>query len=273
MQADYAITFACFNAVDYTRTCIESLRAAGTPLDRVVVVDNGSSDATREVLEGMPLGGRIFNRNNLACGAAWNQGILHLQAEWTVVMNNDLVVAPGWVEALIGTAQEGQLTVVSPAWIDGPLDYDFSSLAPQWAARMGKVERAAAQHAICVCIHRSVFWDIGFFRAHPGLLGYEDTIFFHDLAKTRHRRAIVGSAWVHHFGSVTQKAMKAAAGKSDRDDLVHVNDRRLLQQSWLERKVQRWQRKREEAEWRRREHADYGMTLHGVRVGQGFNWV
>ena len=46
----------------------------GTPLDRLVVVDNQSTDSTREYLMTLSLGGRIFNQHNLGCGAAWNQG-------------------------------------------------------------------------------------------------------------------------------------------------------------------------------------------------------
>ena len=70
MSPDVSITFACYNASQYTKWCIESLIKAGTPLDRVVVVDNGSTDDTREYLSSVVLGGRIFNRSNLGCGVA-----------------------------------------------------------------------------------------------------------------------------------------------------------------------------------------------------------
>ena len=101
MNLDYAITFACYNSFNYTKACIDSLIKVGTPLDRIVVVDNGSTDETRDYLLKIPLGGRIYNKGNQACGVAWNQGILHLQAEWTVVMNNDLIVPHQWIENLI----------------------------------------------------------------------------------------------------------------------------------------------------------------------------
>ena len=48
--------------------------AHGTPLDRLVVVDNQSTDGTRDYLSSLPLGARIFNQHNLGCGTAWNQG-------------------------------------------------------------------------------------------------------------------------------------------------------------------------------------------------------
>jgi hypothetical protein len=59
----YSLTFACYNSVEYTKKCIESMVAHGTPLDRLVVVDNQSTDSTRDYLMTLPLGGRIFNPN------------------------------------------------------------------------------------------------------------------------------------------------------------------------------------------------------------------
>ena len=71
---DYAITFACYNQVAYTKACVESMVRHGVDLGRVVAVDNGSGDETREYLSSLPLGGRVLNRVNLGCGVAWNQG-------------------------------------------------------------------------------------------------------------------------------------------------------------------------------------------------------
>ena len=68
----YTLTFACYNSVEYTKLCVESMIKHGTPLDRLVVVDNGSKDETRDYLSTLPLGGRIFNNKNLGCGVAWN---------------------------------------------------------------------------------------------------------------------------------------------------------------------------------------------------------
>ena len=74
MSYDYAITFACFNSVNYTKACVESFLKVGTPLERLVVVDNGSTDETRDYLLTLPLGGRIYNKGNQACGGCMESG-------------------------------------------------------------------------------------------------------------------------------------------------------------------------------------------------------
>lgn len=272
MKFDYAITFACFNSVEYTKTFIDSLLKVETPLDRVIVVDNGSTDSTRDYLLTLPLGARILNKENLACGVAWNQGILHLQAEWSVVINNDVIVPPYWIENLIKTAIDNNLSVISPAMIEGDLDYDFDVFAAQSSKKMKNSFRFKTQHAVCVCIHRSVFQEIGYFRANPKLLGFEDTIFFHDLKKSHFQSAINGNVWLHHFGSITQKDMKNKVGISEDDVLVKLNDRHLLNQGWIERKIDKYKSKIQNEKWRKDELQNNGMSLHGMRANHTFIW-
>ncbi|MDE2606397.1 MAG: glycosyltransferase [Burkholderiales bacterium] len=271
-MTDYAITFACYNQVDYTRQCVDSLVRHGYDLGRVVAVDNGSSDDTRAYLDGLPLGGRIYNRQNLGCGVAWNQGVLAFQSEWTVVMNNDVLVSAQWIENLIASAERLGVRAVSPALVEGPLDYDFDAFARDASRRMADVARMGARHAVCLCVHRSVWDEVGFFQATPSLWGYEDTLFFHALDKAGVRTAIVGSSWLHHYGSITVSALKQERGLSGHQGLGARNNYRLLGKSLLRRKWDKFLRKRQERDWRAEELVRYGMTLHGERRDGGFVW-
>jgi GT2 family glycosyltransferase len=270
---EYAITFACYNQVDYTRQCVDSLVRHGYDLGRVVVVDNASSDDTRDYLHSLPFGGRILNRQNLGCGVAWNQGVLALQAEWTVVMNNDVVVSAGWLESLIAGAQARGVKVVSPALIEGPLDYDFDAFARDASQRTHGAARMRAAHAVCMCVHRSVWEQVGYFQATPSLWGYEDTLFFHALDQAAIPTALLGASWLHHYGSITVSAMKQERGLSQKDGLGARNNHRLLGKSLLRRKLDKLQRRREVRRWRSDELARYGMTLHGERKDGQFLWL
>jgi glycosyltransferase involved in cell wall biosynthesis len=269
----YSITFACYNAVEYTKLCINSLIKSGTPLDRVVVVDNASKDGTADYLSSLPLGGRIFNRQNMGCGTAWNQGALFHQSEWTVIMNNDIITPQGWIENLIGAAEQLNLKVASPAMIEGKLDYDFDVFSLSAQKKMGLVSRKYTQHAVCLAVHESVWHEVGYFQAVPKLLGFEDTLFFHELAKENISRAILGASWLHHFGSVTQSLMKQEKNLSLNQGLANRYNYRLLNQSWLERKWRKYQRKKQQNRWHDQELAQYGMTLHGQRKNNSFEWL
>jgi GT2 family glycosyltransferase len=269
----YSITFACYNSVKYTKLCVDSMIQHGTPLDRLIVIDNGSNDNTREYLQTLPLGGRVFNNQNLGCGVAWNQGALALQSEWSIIMNNDVLVSPNWIENLIGTAEQQGLKVISPALIEGPLDYDFNTFQGEAYQKMKETHRIGARHAVCLAIHESVWLDVGYFQPIPKLLGYEDTMFFHELKKAHIQTAMTGASWLHHYGSITQTAMKQELGLQQKDGLGYRYNYKLLNQSWLARKFSKHQQKQEQKSWRKRELAQYGMTLHGQRKNNSFEWL
>lgn len=272
-KSRYALTFACYNAVDYTKLCIDSMIKHGTPLDRLIVIDNGSSDGTRDYLRTLPLGGCIFNTQNLGCGVAWNQGALALQAEWTIIMNNDVLVSPHWIEKLIGTAEQLGLKVISPALIEGPLDYDLEAFEQQASQSMHQVHRIGGKHAVCLAIHQSVWMDVGYFQPTPKLLGYEDTLFFNELKKSNIETAMTGASWLHHFGSVTQSLMKQERGLSANQGIANRYNYKLLGQSWAHRKLTKIQRKNQEKAWRTLEVERYGLSIHGLRENGDFRWI
>lgn len=270
----YAITLACYNQVEYTRKCVDSLLRHGVDPSRLVIVDNASSDDTRAYLESVPLApnGRIYNKTNQGCGVAWNQGALALQAEWTIVMNNDVIVSEGWLERLIETAESNDLKIISPSMVEGPLDYDFDFFAADASKRMAHALRLGARHAVCMAIHESVWRDVGYFRATPKLLGYEDTIFFHESELAGVRCAMTGASWLHHFGSITVSAMKQEQRLKKGQGLGERRNYRLLQQSWLQRKLKKLARIRQVERWNREELACYGISMHGERSNGQFVW-
>ena len=247
--------------------------AHGTPLNRLVVVDNCSTDGTRDYLSTLPLGGRIFNASNLGCGTAWNQGALALQSEWSIIMNNDVLVSPLWVENLIHAAESKNLKLISPALIEGSLDYDFDAFSLKATVEMKDVHRLGSKHAVCIAIHNSVWMDVGYFQPIPKLLGYEDTLFFNELKKSNIQTSITGASWLHHFGSITQTAMKQERGLSEKDGLANRYNYKLLNQSWIERKLAKIQSKKNQSKASQDEVKKYGMSVHGLRKNHGFVWI
>lgn len=270
---NYTVTFATLNCLEHTKKCFESLINSGVNSRQIVAVDNGSSDGTQDYLNSIGCGEVILNRQNLSCGAAWNQGILAQQSEWTIVMNNDIVVAPNFANRLIDFAVENHLNLVSPARIDGADDYDFARFAISAQEKTANAIRWNSSNAICMCIHWSLFNKIGFFPANPALLGFEDGLFYNAVRKNNIKHATTGNTWIHHFGSVTQEHLKIVLGIKSTDRLVRVNDRKLYNQSWLERKIYRYNLKRMHREWRKLEMEEYSMTLHGIRESGVFIWL
>jgi GT2 family glycosyltransferase len=84
---------------------------------RLVYVDGGSPSGVRRHLErqaeqrGFEL---IRTDHYLSPNQARNLGLRRVESEYVVFMDNDVVVAPGWLAGLVRCAEETGATVVSP---------------------------------------------------------------------------------------------------------------------------------------------------------------
>ena len=267
IRPNYTITFACYNQLDYTREFIASLDRDEVDFSRIVAVDNGSTDGTREWLPQQGFGAVVLNDRNLGCGAAWNQGALAIQSKWTVVMNNDVVCAKGWLENLLATAERLHLQIASPAMVEGELNYDLANWAEESTRTMQGYCRFGAPHAVCMAIREDVWDQIGYFMPVPKLLGYEDAVFFQRALEAKLITATVSEAWIHHYGMTTQKALKLEKKLYDYQSLGSRSlMKKYMNQSWIARKVARINRKQILKNARKFEMASFNRTIHALSL-------
>lgn len=271
--SSYTITFACYNQLDYTKQFIASLDREEVDFSRIVAVDNGSTDGTREWLGQQGFGAVVLNERNLGCGAAWNQGALAIQSKWTVVMNNDVICAKGWLRKLLAAAETNQLQVASPAMVEGELNYDFGAWATEAESEMAGYVREGAPHAVCMAIRDDVWNEIGYFMPVPKLLGYEDAIFFQRVLEAGLKTGTCADSWLHHYGMTTQKALKLEMKLDQNDSLGNRNLMRLyMAQSWVARKLARLKRQRLLQSASEYEENSFDRTVHVIRNQDVFEW-
>lgn len=271
--SSHTITFACYNQLDYTKKFIASLDREEVNFSRIVAVDNGSTDGTREWLGQQGFGAVVLNERNLGCGAAWNQGALAIQSKWTVVMNNDVICAKGWLRNLLAAAEANQLHVASPAMVEGELNYDFDAWSAEAQAKMTGYVREGAPHAVCMAIRDDVWNEIGYFMPVPKLLGYEDAIFFQRVLEAGLKTGTCADSWLHHYGMTTQKALKLEMKLDQNDSLGNRNLMRLyMAQSWVARKLARLKRQRLLQSASKYEANSFARTVHVIRNQDVFEW-
>jgi N-acetylglucosaminyl-diphospho-decaprenol L-rhamnosyltransferase len=266
-NVDALFVIPVFNQLHYTRGCLESLTKSGVKNPDIIVVDNASTDGTGQYLASQPGLQVVSNTTNLGCSAAWNQGIQAASpATWTIVMNNDVLVGPVFREGLVRFAEAGGWDIVSPAMSEGELDYDFGAFSGDFLKKMRAVRRPGLASGVCFMVHRRVFEKIGTFDPKLGQAGYEDEDFFRRASVAGLRLATTGSAWLHHFGSVTQKSVKAKMGVQDSTRLGNRNYfRKKHGLNWLRRRTERLQERLRNRFWRWNEYRQHGLTLHMVR--------
>ncbi len=86
---------------------LRSLRVQTRPVD-VVVVDNGSSDGSAELVRGeFPEVELLELGENLGFGGALNQAVEERPADPVILLNNDAECEPRFVEAMLGALGDG----------------------------------------------------------------------------------------------------------------------------------------------------------------------
>ncbi len=265
---DVTFVIPVFNHLDYTIRCLESLNRAGVPDTAIVIVDNGSTDGTQAFLSGRP-SLRVFrNPTNLGCSDAWNQGVQASTSPWTMILNNDVMVAPGLCEGLTDFAEKERYDIVSPALGEGEMDYEFEAFAKTFLAAMSSACRPGVATGSAFMVHRRVFETIGLFDDKVGLAGNEDEDFFRRARRAGFRLAMTGRAYLHHFGSVTQRSVKAGMGLPNS---ARLSDSKYFRKkhgiNWFKRQTDHQREKIRNAHWRRSEQRRFGMTLWMRREG------
>ncbi|HEX8499710.1 MAG TPA: glycosyltransferase [Pyrinomonadaceae bacterium] len=105
-----SVIIPVFNKAEFTFQCLRSLvRELDFADAEVVVVDNASTDETRELLSHFRGLVRVIpNEENRGFVDACNQGAAVARGRYLVFLNNDTVVLPGWLGALVGTAESDE---------------------------------------------------------------------------------------------------------------------------------------------------------------------
>lgn len=102
-----AVYIPNFNGAGRIGRTLDSLREQSRPVD-VVVVDNGSSDGSLELLRNeYPEVSVLALERNLGFGPALNRAAAEHPADPLVLLNDDAAAGPRFVEALLDAATEG----------------------------------------------------------------------------------------------------------------------------------------------------------------------
>ncbi len=104
----FSVIIPNYNGEKYLKACLDSVEKAAKGLvKRVIVVDNGSKDRSRDLVPQSELKTTtIINPRNYGFAKAVNQGIKRAKTDYVVVMNNDLVIAEDWFGVMAKAIKE-----------------------------------------------------------------------------------------------------------------------------------------------------------------------
>jgi GT2 family glycosyltransferase len=164
-----------WNRADLLARVLGDLGRQTYPLEKVIVVDNGSTDSSAEVARS--LGAEVFQLpRNEGFAAAVNRGIGLCNSDWVLILNNDVTFGPDWVKTLLLGAIRanahfavGKLkSARTPDYLDGTYDA-ISRGATSWRCGHGCLDGPEWSVSTTVrfpsltagLFRRSVFDDVG----------------------------------------------------------------------------------------------------------------
>lgn len=117
----------CYNAEKYLADTLRALFTQTHPIDEVIVIDDGSTDATANVARTFPVQ-LIQHDTNRGLAAARNTAIRHSKNEFIASVDADVVASPTWLEQLLQLFAEPNIAGVGGTCIE----YVQETAADRW---------------------------------------------------------------------------------------------------------------------------------------------
>lgn len=104
------VVIANYNGADLLPATIEAIRRFSPPDTRIIVVDNASTDGSREWLLEQDGVRTLLNRSNLGHARALDRGFLCVTTEYAVALDSDAFpISENWLDVLLGPLHQGML--------------------------------------------------------------------------------------------------------------------------------------------------------------------
>jgi GT2 family glycosyltransferase len=177
-QPVVSVVVTGYRQAPHAESCLRSLAAhrAETPFDVVVFLNEPAPEVQARLAEALP-GSRVQSSEvNLGFAGAVNRAVAATSGEFVVLLNDDAVVEPGWLDALVAAARADERIgavgskVLGPdgapledgtvLWSDGTVTLvdDFSVPRPAPAPGARRVDYASG---VSLLVRRSSWDEVG----------------------------------------------------------------------------------------------------------------
>jgi GT2 family glycosyltransferase len=254
LEALNTIVVLVYNKSWLTVRCLDSVLANTSPLTRnLIVIDNGSSDDTAEILKGFRqkfeakgwVFSSEFNPQNVGFGRAVNQGARLAKTPFLTILNNDTWLMPVWDDVLLRRIEELKVTMVAPYAFEKPFNPQLIALQAAQFTRRNHGKWRPSWSSILMLFRRESFEKVGMFDE-AFYLTYEDTDLRERMNRSGMSFAQVGDCFIWHHSRGTR-------GDQSGPSQYEMDSKKVFISKWgfdpSEREAttsERWQRR-----WRR----------------------
>ncbi len=216
-----------------TIPCVESIYKYTNFDDfELIIVDNCSKDDTPKYLQELKekySNIKIqLNETNKGFAAGMNDGLKLAEGDFLVLLNNDILVNPNWLEKLINPLMQNPEIAMTGPISNGSgneqcVNFDELDKNNYIDVTKNYIERQRNEiyftnrlAFFCVAISRKVFEKIGFLDENFGLGWFEDDDYCLRARKAGYKIAIAEDCFIYHHGSLSfSKAPNEHAKKNE----------------------------------------------------------
>ncbi|MCL4499142.1 MAG: glycosyltransferase [Chloroflexi bacterium] len=204
MPSYTSIILAVQNQIEWSKLCIDSiLKNSEGESYELIIVDNGSDEATASYLDSLPAT-VIHLETNQGLARAWNTGIRKATGRYLVFLHSDVIVPPRWLPNLLAGFDwlPGNLVCVRSTSLIMELDDRYF----EWAEELSNQPAgfvSASQIGSCFVLSRSSLFVLGEFDENfklPPIVSADLTM---RIVKMCGSVLIAGNVLTHHFTART----------------------------------------------------------------------
>ncbi len=244
-----SIVVVTHNGLTFSRLCLETVLAHTEGHDfELIVVDNGSDDGTRAYLSKLAEGDArvrvLINGRNMGFAPACNQGLGLALGEHLVLLNNDTMVAPGWLSGLLPHLRNPGVGLVGPVTNRIGNEAEVETDYRTWGEFLEFARQRSKEHPgewlevrtpamFCLAMRRQTYQHLGPLdeRYEVGLL--EDDDYAERAREAGYQQRCIEDTVVHHFGEASFGKL-VAGGEYTR--ILQTNQQRYAEKwgrSWV----------------------------------------
>ncbi len=104
-----SISLLAYNGKKYLKDCLNSVCSQSYKEIELIVIDNDSSDGTKEIVKKISFGGpliKVFNQKNLGFSAGHNQAIKKAKGKYILCLNQDVFLDKYFIQKAVETMEK-----------------------------------------------------------------------------------------------------------------------------------------------------------------------
>lgn len=220
-----SIVLLSYNSPKVLNKSIKSiLNRSIYPNFELIIVDNNSNKETVDVLnkyKNNPKIKLIFNKKNYGFAKGNNIGLKKSKGEYIILLNNDIIITPGWISRLIFHIKKDKVGLVGPVTnsigneakinirYKSENEADIENKAREYTSlHWGETLEVNNIAAFCWIMSQKTYKQIGDLDERFGIGMFEDDDYCTRVKKNNQKILISDDVFIHHYGGLSFKKIK-----------------------------------------------------------------